>query len=163
MKIFSAALVVFALGATAPALSGPGDDGDGPSRMHAERKRDMMFEGVSEAGRTHLRAAMMDARSPQNRAEIRAARLKILALVDKDRLDIPAIQRAQAEERAVVVRHARARQDAMLAAIRKLSPADRKAFAMNVRKMDGRMEERMKRVKDMMHDGPDGRMPPPPE
>ncbi len=147
MKPFSAALTGLALIMAVPVLADPASHGH-----HAERKYNLMFQGISEAGRVQLRGVMMDARSPDNRAEIRAARMKILDLVDEEDLNVAAIQRAQAEERAIVARHAKARQDAMLAAIRKLSPADRKAFSANMRQMDGRMEERMKRVRGMMHE-----------
>lgn len=92
-------------------------------RMH----RGQMFPNVSPEGRAILRETMR--RDPAEREQLRAARDRINGLVAADRLDVAALRRAMEEERRLVdANHAR-RQAGMLAAIQKLSPADRKAFA----------------------------------
>jgi Spy/CpxP family protein refolding chaperone len=105
-----------------------------------------MFAGLSEAGRATMREAMQaggDARG--DRAAVKAARDRMLVLLDADTLDVPALKRAMEEERRAAQASHDRRQSAMLAGFTKLSAADRKAFVANARQMQARMEARMGR------------------
>lgn len=118
---------------------------------HGMRHRGPMFPSMSEAGRAAMREAMMaggDRR--ETRARIEAAREKMLAAVEADRFDAAAVRRAMDEERAAAEASRQARQSAMLAALQKLSPEDRKAFAADSRAMKSRMEQRMQGWRERM-------------
>jgi Spy/CpxP family protein refolding chaperone len=156
--------------ATPPAPPAPGTEVRRGMRAHKFDHREAMFGNVSPEGRTILSEAMRTGR-PEDRAQVQAARDRINSLIGADRLDMAALRKAMAEERALVdAQHAR-RQAALLEAVGKLSPADRKAFAEDA--MKGRRqaearahawrrwaEEYRRRMKDM----PPPPMPPlPPE
>ena len=134
----------------------------GPGRMHGGQ----MFASMSEAGRK----TMMDAMGPrENRKaeheQVRAARDRMLAVLDADRLDTAALKRAIDDEQATVNASRERRQAAMLSGFSKLSTADRKAFVADARAMKTRMEARMQkwRGKGGMNDmGDMGDMPTPP-
>ena len=99
-----------------------------------------MFSSVSPEGRKILAEAM---RGPaENNAAIRTARDKVNSVVGADKLDVNALKRAMDEERRLVdAQHAR-RQQALLAAIQKLAPEDRKAFAADAMKARINVERR---------------------
>ena len=106
-----------------------------------------MFAGLSLQGQAIMREAVRQRRSPKEAEALRAARQRVLALIAADRLDIAAIRRAQAEERRIVMEgHAR-QQEALLDAYRKLSPADRKAFAEGMRRREARMDEHVRTMR----------------
>lgn len=106
------------------------------------------FAGMSAEGRATLREAMRPRQSPEDRAAIRAARQRVLTLIAADRLDVAAVRRAQAAERAVAVKQHERQQDAMLAAYQKLSVADRKAFADGMRDREERMLDGLKKARE---------------
>jgi uncharacterized membrane protein len=112
-------------------------------RMHGGQ-RDRMFASMSDAGRATMREAM--AGGGGHRAEhqqIKAARDRMLTLLEAEKLDTAALKRAMDEERNIANASRERRQTAMLTAFGKLSVADRKAFVADSRAMKSRMEERM--------------------
>jgi Spy/CpxP family protein refolding chaperone len=107
---------------------------------HGER----MFPSMSEAGRATMREAMAagDNRRTEH-AQIKAARDRMLTLLEAERLDTGALKRAMDEERTIANASRERRQAAMLTAFGKLSVADRRAFVTDSRAMKSRMEERV--------------------
>ncbi len=108
------------------------------------------YAGMSEAGRETMRAAMRDGFEGrrEERTKIRAARDKMLAVVEADRLDTAALKRAMDEERTIAAESHVRRQDAMLAALSKLSVEDRKAFVAGARTSRERVAERLRERRD---------------
>ncbi|MFQ3595404.1 MAG: periplasmic heavy metal sensor [Sphingomonadaceae bacterium] len=122
-----------------------------------------MFGNVSEEGRAVLSEAMRTT-TPEDRAAVRAARDRVNALIAAERLDVPALRRAMEDERRLVSQLQARRQAALLEAVQKLSPADRKAFAEDAGKGRRMAEDRAaqwrqwaEEVRRRMAD-----MPPPP-
>ena len=162
-------LLLAALLAAAPALAqpappppppgqhgGPGMAGRGPHKAEA------MFPSMSEAGRAIMKEAMMaggDRRA--ERAKVEAARERMLAALDADRLDTGAVKRAMDEERALAEATRQERQAAMLAAFGKLSTADRKAFVADSRAMKNRMDKRMQGWRERLRDRRSAPLAPP--
>ena len=105
-------------------------------RMHG---RDL-WANVSPEGRAILRETLKG--DPKDREATRAARDRINAIVGAERLDVAALRMAMEEERRLVDAQHASRQARMLAAIQKLSPADRKAFAEDARQGRARVEAR---------------------
>jgi Spy/CpxP family protein refolding chaperone len=127
------------------------------SRMH----RGDMWANVSPEGRAILRETLRAA--PQDREAIRASRDRINAIVGAEKLDVAALRKAMADERRLVDAQHANRQASMLAAIQKLSPADRKAFAEDARRARADVEARAAQWRKRAQGGqrmPD--MPPPP-
>ena len=103
-------------------------------------RRGPMFGNVSPEGRQILREAMRG--SAEDGTAVRTARDKVNGIVGADKLDVNALKRAMDEERRLVdSQHAR-RQQALLAAIQKLTPEDRKAFAADAAKARINVEKR---------------------
>lgn len=171
--LLAGAAPLFAQNATpaAPAVTAPaakpamraGPDRRGP--MRPDMKRGGMFAGLSDAGRATMRDAMKAGGDPRaERDAVKAARDRMLVVLDAERLDTAALKRAMDEERAAVQKGHDQRQAAMLTGFSKLSVADRKAFVANARWMKQSMENRvgkMQRGRDG-RPGPGGDMPPPP-
>lgn len=132
-RLILAALLALAL----PAAAQPAPPGKGPHAVP------LMFPNVSSEGRALLRQAM--ATSEADRAAVRAARERVNALIAADRLDVAALGKAMAEERALVDRQQAARQSALLVALQQMSAADRQAFAEDARRGRDRMEKRVMR------------------
>jgi uncharacterized membrane protein len=165
----SGAMIALMLAAAAPvaaqmpppppgAPGGPGGPGMGPRGMHGRG----MFASMSEAGRKTMMEAMRaggDRRA--ERDQVKAARDRMLTLLEAVKLDTGALKRALDDERNAANASRERHQAAMLAAFGKLSLADRKAFVADARAMKDRMESRM-------HDrrgkrgGMDDMPPPPP-
>ena len=145
-----------------PGLRGRGGPG-GPGMMGPDRA----FASMSEAGRKTMRDAFGDreARKADHEA-IKAARERMMTILDADRLDTNALRRAMDDERKLADTSHDRRQAAMMTALGKLSAADRKAFVADSRAMKARMETRMddwrKRGGARGMGGRDGDMPPPP-
>ncbi len=170
MKL-AAALLLFAVAApavaqmAAPPPPPPGDGmHDGRERMHW---RSPMFTGMSDAGKATLHAAMHDGDPQTDHAATRAARDRMLAVLDADRLDATALRRAMDDEREAANAAKARHQAAMVAAFQQLSLADRRAFVINARAMRNRIEDRMAGWRG--HGGSGGprgagaMMPPPPQ
>jgi uncharacterized membrane protein len=120
------------------------------------------FPSMSEAGRKTMSEAMRAGGDRKvEREAVKAARDRMLAILDADRLDTAALKRAMEDERNAANANRERHQAAMITAFGKLSVADRKAFVADSRAMKTRMESRMKqwRGKRMMHGG--GETPPP--
>jgi hypothetical protein len=115
-------------------------------QVEMRMQRGGLFPSVSPEGRAIIWQSMRGNR--EDRAAVRAARDRITAMVGADRLDVPALRRAMEEERRLVDSHHARRQANLLAAIEKLSPADRKAFAADAQRGRDRMEMRMQRMRD---------------
>jgi uncharacterized membrane protein len=135
-----------------------------PPKRH-ERLGGGMFAGLSDAGRATMREAMKAGGDPRAEHQaVKAARDRMLVILDADTLDTAALRRAMDDERKAAEATREKRQAAMLAGFTKLSVADRKAFVANARTMKLRMEERVGKG----YGGREGRgghgdhMPPPP-
>ncbi|WP_439533099.1 periplasmic heavy metal sensor [Polymorphobacter sp.] len=102
-----------------------------------------MFSSLSEAGRATMREAMQASRQGNDRTAVKAARDRMLTLLEADRLDTAALKRAMDEERTLAATSHERRQTAMLNAFTKLSVADRKAFVTEARQLRDKMQDRM--------------------
>ena len=167
MKILiaaTAALLAAPLLAQAPAPA-PGQAPEAQrERMRMMRMhRQDMWANVSPEGRAILRETLKG--DPKDREATRAARDRINAIVGADRLDVSALRKAMEEERRLVDAQHASRQARMLAAIQKLSPADRKAFAEDANRaradIEARTAEWRKRAEAYRSRG-GGDLPPPP-
>ena len=128
---------------------------------HGGMMHDRAFPSMSEAGRATMREAM--AAGGDRKAEreaVKAARDRMLAILDAERLDSAALKRAMEEERNAANASRERHQTAMLAAFSKLSLADRKAFVADSRAMKARIETRMQEWRGKR--GARGDVPPPP-
>ncbi|QYE34681.1 MULTISPECIES: periplasmic heavy metal sensor [Sphingosinicellaceae] len=168
MKRVLAALLL--LGATAPAMAQmpppPGDsmpDGPGPGgrSMRGPHGMQQMFASMSPAGRATMMAAFKSADPRMSHEASNAARDRMLAVLDADRLDPVALKRAMDEEREASSAAKLKQQGAMLVAFQQLSVTDRRAFVADARAMRARMDARMAEMRKR-GGGPDGMMPPPP-
>ena len=104
-----------------------------------------MFAGMSEAGRAVMLNAMRGVDMRVGRLEVKAARDRMLAVLDAERLDMTALRRAMDDERAAVAlqqSQQAKRQAAMLAGFEQLSLADRRAFVADARALRERVEAR---------------------
>jgi Spy/CpxP family protein refolding chaperone len=132
--------------------------GGGPMVMHGGPGMVMMqggrwdvLGGLSADGQKIMREAMRPQRPTEaDQSALRAARDRALSLIAAEKLDIAAIRKAQAEERAAAMaQHAR-QQEAMLAAYQKLSAADRKAFVDGMRGNQDRMRDALKKARERL-------------
>lgn len=136
---------------TAPAAPGARQHGRG------DHKGGGMFAGLSEAGRATMRDAMRAGGDPRTeRDAVKAARDRMMAVLDAETLDVPALKRAMDDERRAAQASHDKRQAAMLAGFTKLSVADRKAFVANARQMKARMEARVGKAHRGGPGGPGG-------
>ncbi|KPF79724.1 hypothetical protein IP88_01415 [alpha proteobacterium AAP81b] len=155
-----AALAALALLAAAPALaqSPPGPaamrlqppmHGEGDGRF-ARRLRDRMenglLAGMSPAGRQAMAEALRGNPADRiaEREAVSGARDRMLTLLESERLDVAGLRRAMDDERAAAETTHQRRQAQMLAALQRLSPADRKAFVANARAAKNRMDDRLR-------------------
>ncbi|MBV8971153.1 MAG: periplasmic heavy metal sensor [Sphingomonadaceae bacterium] len=136
--LIAAALLAAGVPAVAQVAPPPGEMADG-----GERHGNPMFAGMSEAGRATMRAALRSADPRADKAATAAARDRMLAILEADRLDVPALRRAMDDEReaanAAKVRH----QAALVAGLQQLSLADRRAFVANARAIRERIADRV--------------------
>jgi hypothetical protein len=110
---------------------------------HGDRMGGRMFASLSEAGRATMMEAMKASDWRAERTEVRAARDRMLTILEADRLDMAALKKAMDDERAISAASHERRQAAMLAGFSKLSVEDRKAFVADARAMREKMQERM--------------------
>ena len=160
------------LAQAAPPAPGTAATATPPKRY--ERLGGGMFAGLSDGGRATMREAMKAGGDPRAEHQaVKAARDRMLVILDADTLDTAALRRAMDDERKAAEATREKRQAAMLAGFTKLSVADRKAFVANARTMKLRMEERVGKGHGGRegrggHGGREGRgghgdhMPPPP-
>ncbi|WP_156255970.1 periplasmic heavy metal sensor [Sandarakinorhabdus oryzae] len=145
----NAKLLLLAALIAAPAVAQPAPPPPPPAPMGGPHGPGMamgarMFPSMSEAGRQIMQDAMMAGGGHRDeRARIEAARDKMLAALESDRFDAAAVKRAMDEERSIADASRQQRQAAMLTALQKLSPEDRKAFVADSRAMKARMQSRM--------------------
>lgn len=164
LSLLQSVVIGLLLAASAPVLAQPAPaaapGAAASSGQPYARHGGGMFAGLSETGRATMRDAMKaegDGRT--DRAAVKAARERMLVLLEAETLDVPALRRAMEDEsRAAQASHDR-RQAAMLAGMTKLSPADRKIFVANARQMQARMAERVGKWSRRGPGGPGG-MPP---
>jgi uncharacterized membrane protein len=105
-----------------------------------------MFSTLSEPGRATMREAMkgdMAARQA-DRAAVKAARDRMLAVLEAERLDMAALKKAMADERNAANASRERMQASMATGFAKLSVADRRAFVTEAKAMRSRMDDRMK-------------------
>ncbi len=173
--ILRAAAAGLALAAAAPLLAqaappagsamtraGPG--GPGGWGRGGMMRPENAFPSMSPAGRQMMADAMRGGEDRKAEHEaVKASRDRMLDILAADRLDTGALKRAMDDERVAANAGRERHQAAMLAALTKLSVADRKAFVTDSRAMKARMEQRMEewRGKRGMR-GMGGDMPPPP-
>ena len=148
-------------GAPMPGMNGPDGPMGGPMHrgMHGMMAK-RMFGDMSEAGRATMMDAMKAGADRGAHEQVKAARERMLAVLDAERLDTAALKRAMDDERMTANANRERVQTAMLGGFAKLSVADRKAFVADARSMKSRMEERMGAWRKGR--GPGGDMPPPP-
>ncbi len=150
---------------SAPMVGMPGPDGAMGGRMghgpHGMMMGKRMFGDMSEAGRASMMEAMKAGADKGSHEQVKAARERMLAVLDTDRLDMGALKRAMDDERMTANANRERVQAAMLGGFAKLSVADRKAFVADARAMKSRMEERMGAWRGK-RGGPGGDMMPPP-
>lgn len=141
MKILLAAALL-AVAAPALAQMPPPSNAmtDGPRGRGGHRA---MFASMSDAGRATMIAAMRAADPRTDRAATMAARDRMLAVLDADRLDAAALRRAMDDERTTAMTAKARHQAAMLTGFQQLSLADRRAFVADARAMRERMQARM--------------------
>lgn len=147
--LFAGASPLFAQVAAPPAPPAPMQHGMHGDRMHVGRHGGgAMFGGLSEAGRATMRDSMRAGGGPRaDRDAVKAARDRMLTVLDADNLDTGALKRAMDDERRAAQAGHDKRQAAMFAGFAKLSIADRKAFVADARAMRTRMEARVDRWK----------------
>ncbi len=149
----TAALLVLA--GTAPGLAQqapppPMQDGGGPAGRMGDRMAARGFASLSEAGRAIMRDAVKgDVDRKADHAAVKAARDRVLIVLDAERLDTLALKRAMDDERTIVNAGREKTQAAMQAAFARLSVADRKAFVADARALKDRMDARMQRWREM--------------
>jgi uncharacterized membrane protein len=145
---------------TAPTLAqttpppGPGLDGPPMAGRMGDRHGGMArpvreaVEKMSPEGRAIIRQSMKDAMpDAANRQAMEQARSEIVRLMSVEPLDAAAMRRAMAREREIAGQAQASRHEAMLTALLKLSPADRKLYAAGWREAAERgrnWKERMK-------------------
>lgn len=138
---------VLLLAGGAPALAQPAPaSGVVTPAPHVPGAHNPMFAGMSEAGRAAMLAAMRGVDMRVGKAEVAAARDRMLAVLDAERLDPVAFRRAMDDERAAVAlqqAQQAKRQAAMLAGFEQLSLADRRAFVADARAIRDRFEARV--------------------
>lgn len=167
LLLAGAAPVLAQMTPPAPPAGAPGKRGGMGDHM-GDRMGAAMFAGMSEAGKATMRDAMKAGGDPRTEHEaVKAARDRMLTLLDADTLDTAALKRAMDDERKAAQATHDKRQAAMLAGFTKLSVTDRKAFVTNARAMKARMEDRIGKMHGGRGDmrgpgGPGGDMPPPP-
>ena len=148
--LLAGAVPVFAQSAapaapSAPAASAPSARAAkhaGPDGRH-HGMRGGMFAGLSDAGRAMMRDATKAGDPRADHEAVKAARDRMLVVLEADRLDTAALKRAMEEERKAVQTGHDRRQAAMLTGFSKLTLEDRKAFVANARGMRARMEARV--------------------
>lgn len=164
--------VLLLLGTAAPVLAqvapaappAPAADGmrAAPERGPDRRMGRRPFASMSDAGRATMREAMQAGGDrKEDRAAVKAARDRMLTLLEADRLDTAAVKRAMEDERKAANAGRERHQAAMLAGFSKLSAADRKAFVADSRAMKTRMEGRMKEWRGKRGDRGGPPVPPP--
>lgn len=127
------ALVPLALGMASPALAqaGPG-----------ARAMGDMFAGMSAEGRQIMTQAMMSARDPAVRDQLRAAHEQVLGLLSQPSVDRGALEKAMQAEDRIMIDQIQKQSESMLKAFMLLNAADRKAWVANDRAMRARMQTR---------------------
>nr|WP_295663162.1 hypothetical protein [Polymorphobacter sp.] len=161
-----ALVALLMLGATVPALAQmppPSDAPDTYGRHSSWRgpRGQPLFGAMSDTGRATMLAAMKSTDPHMVHAATKAARDRMLAVLDADRLDPLALKRAMDDEREAASAAKLKQQGALLVAFQQLSLADRRAFVADARAMRSRMDNRMAEMRKR-GGGPDGMMPPPP-
>jgi uncharacterized membrane protein len=120
--------------------------GGGGGAMMGMRMRDVM-EKLSPEGQAIMQASMK-AQMDQGKADqekLRATREKILLAMDADKFDATALRRAFAEERALSQQGQERKHEGMVAAMSKLSGADRKIITANLKEMRDKMQMRLQK------------------
>lgn len=135
--------------AAAPTLAQPGPPMP-PNPVVIHRFNGGMLMELSPAGRRIMRDAMRIEESDAERAALTAARQRVLHLLEADRLDVAGLRQAMAEERRLADRRQQRRQDEMLAALRRLSTEDRRAFAEGMRDQHERVERVRRDIRKRM-------------
>ena len=172
LKVLPAATVGLLLGGAAPILAQVATPPASPAPMHpALRGGGMwgggmwgggMFAGLSEAGRATMGEAMRAGGNPRgDREAVKAARDRMLTVLEAETLDTNALKRAMDDERGAAQAGRVTRQAAMLAGFAKLTTADRKAFVASSLAMRQRMEARVVRMRQRGAGGGSAAAPPP--
>lgn len=146
----------------APALAQSAPVAPAAPAAPATAQRPALFSDISPEGRATLQEAFRAGWG--DREAIKAARTEINALIGAEKLDVNAVRRAMEAEQKLVRTQQVRRQEATLAAVQKLSAADRKAFAVHAErghaKFEGRAHKWRKNGEGKRHDR--GQKPPRP-
>ncbi len=123
-----------------------------------------MFDALSPEGRKTMLDAMAAAGDTRkaDHERVRAARDRMMTVLEADRLDTAALKRAMDDEQAASSAGRDRVQAAMLGGFAKLTVADRKAFVAYGRAMKNRMEARMEQWQKRRGMGGMDMPPPPP-
>lgn len=125
-----------------PPIQAPGMGG-GHHGMHRGGKgMRFMLKSLSPEGQATMRQAFEGLRNDGTRDGIKAAREQQLRILEADRLDAAALQRAMLEERNLAQGAHGRMQQALLGAYQKLSVADRRALVSSARQAKSWMEQR---------------------
>lgn len=123
----------------APPVHSPGM---GHGGMHGGKAMRFGLRNLSPEGQATMRAAFEGLRNDGTRDGIKAARDRQLSLLEADRLDIAALQRAMLEERNLAQGAHSRMQQALIGAYQKLSVTDRRALVTSARQAKSWMEQR---------------------
>lgn len=113
------------------------------------RVRDLLTK-LSPEGRQIMVSTLQGQREQMkaNGDKLREVRERILTLIGADRFDAAALKRVFAEERQLTADAQMKRHDAMVAALTRLSSADRNVVAISIGEMRDRKDKRIARLKD---------------
>jgi uncharacterized membrane protein len=135
-------------------LAGPALAGDEPKAKPGARayavEWQARFAEMSPEGRAIIAEAMRRDRIPANAKDVKAARDRVLDLLEAERLDVDAIRKAQAAERMLAIKEHEKAQEKMVEAYKRLSLEDRRAFAELMRSKEERMLRHMQRARARM-------------
>lgn len=109
------------------------EDAGGKPHFGKRHRRGKMFASMSDAGRATMRDAMRSVDRRDNRAEVKAARDRMLAVLEAERLDTAALKRAMDAERDAAEAKRAEHHAAMAAGFARLSLADRRAYVADAR------------------------------
>ncbi len=127
-----------------------GEAGGRFARRLRDRVENGLLAGMSPAGRQIMAEAMRGNPADRitEREAVSAARDRMLTLLENERLDVAALRRAMDDERTAAETTHQRRQAQMLAALQRLSLADRKAFVANARAAKNRMDDRLRDARE---------------
>jgi uncharacterized membrane protein len=135
------------LAQTAPDETAKMQGGGDP--LAGNRVRDLI-ETLSPDGRA-IMVREIKAQQKANRPDsqkLREVRQRILDAMEAEKFDAVMLRRILVEERALTTQLQERRHESTISALQKMSDADRKLMSNNLRQIDGRARNRLKRLKE---------------